>query len=338
MSEPPTIEPSLTPAPARWTWGRALRLAIGPVILLVLFLTADLAALAEAFSRTQPLYLVLAGAVVLPTLLLRAWRWHILLGPKLRPSRFVDVVVVYAYAIFIGIVTPGRVGEFVKVVHVTRWGAPTVVAIVKVLVDRLFDVLALLVAGVFGLWFIGAAGIDTQPLVLGSTALLVVIGVATWWGFRDMRRGGGLSRLIARLAPVRLRAPLSQLRAELLAERPRGSLLVYGGAATLTLGAWALNFLANYYVAAALGLELTYIQVVTVSAISSLVTLVPITVLGAGTRDAALIALLAPLGATRAQALAFSTLLLSLLLWLGLVCAPTMLSSAARWRARAQEP
>ena len=72
------------------------------------------------------------------------------------------------------------------------------------------------------------------------------------------------------------------------------------------------------------------IELAGISALASLVTLLPISVLGAGTRDLALIVLLAPYGIGRVEALALSTLFLALALANAFMCLPTLFVRAAR--------
>jgi uncharacterized membrane protein YbhN (UPF0104 family) len=111
-----------------------------------------------------------------------------------------------------------------------------------------------------------------------------------------------------------------------------------GGAlacALLTLASWAVTYLANYLYCVGLGLPVGYLEIAGISAVASLVASLPISIAGAGTRDAALIALLAPYGVDPPRAVALSALMLSNVLFVGAVCAlafaaPLRLSSATR--------
>jgi hypothetical protein len=72
--------------------------------------------------------------------------------------------------------------------------------------------------------------------------------------------------------------------------------------------AYGIFFGQCYLLALALGLPLSYLQVSYTVAIGSLVTLLPISISGLGTREAAIIAYLATAGITGEQALGFSLL------------------------------
>jgi uncharacterized membrane protein YbhN (UPF0104 family) len=91
-------------------------------------------------------------------------------------------------------------------------------------------------------------------------------------------------------------------------------------AALLTAVSWAVTYAANYCFGLSLGLPLSYFELAGISAVCSLVASLPISIAGAGTRDAALIAILAGYGVGSAKAVALSTLMLSNVLFAGAVC------------------
>jgi uncharacterized membrane protein YbhN (UPF0104 family) len=90
--------------------------------------------------------------------------------------------------------------------------------------------------------------------------------------------------------------------------------------ALLTAVSWGVTYGANYCFGLSLGLPLSYFEMAGISAVCSLVASMPISIAGAGTRDAALIAILAGYGIGSAEAVALSTLMLSNVLFAGGVC------------------
>jgi len=89
----------------------------------------------------------------------------------------------------------------------------------------------------------------------------------------------------------------------------------------MTVVSWAVTYTANYLFCIGLGLPVGYLEIAGISAVASLVAALPISIAGAGTRDAALIAMLAPYGVDPVQAVALSTLMLSNVLFGAAVCA-----------------
>lgn len=326
MAAPPPQSPS-QPEATRPRWRRHLRWVFGLVILGTIVALVDPLALWAQLRRADLRWVAGAAGIVMLSIPLRAARLRLLLHPELprRPSVW-EATTVYCYAIFVGVVTPGRVGEFVKIVHVRQWGASNADALATVILDRLFDVGALLATGFAALWLLQPQDVAIPPAaivaatVVGVVAVLAVLARGRI-GAKLAERGGRLAKAWSMVAPA--------LDA---AARLRPALVVT--TLVLTAGAWALSFAANWMLGVSLGLPLTYPQMCAVSAIGSLVTLIPVSVMGAGTRDAAFVVLLARHGIDGGQAVGLSMMFLALILWTGVASAWTLWTRAGslNWR------
>ena len=287
----------------------ALR-AIGPLILAAIWLSIDRDRLFGVLSRADPGWLALAYLAPLPAIAMRTARWQILLGPAAAGWRFAELARVYAQSIAAGVVTPGRLGEFAKAATLARRGAGLAPALLATILDRLADMgfLALLGAGAWWLWVAPEQrGGWWVGLALGSLAAVPLLRAVA-----QSRAAAALrARLLARVGDEATRAdaiaPLSTRAAGLCS-----------GATAMS---WGLTFAANVLFAESLGLPVGALEIVGISALCSLVASLPISIAGAGTRDAALIALLAPYGVERPEALALGVLMLSNTLFVGAVCA-----------------
>lgn len=303
-----------------------LRLAIGPVVLLLILLAIDRGALLESLRGARLAPLLLAGAVVLPPIALRALRWKCLLGPLVGRARYAELLRVYAAGIFLGTVTPGRVGEFVRVTevpHLEGSRAGYAGALASVLLDRLFDVAVLFALAVFALGVLlpGETGLGW----VAGTGLAAGLLLWAGWQLVSASRLAALRARIAGLLPERARAGALERTGE-FADAVRS--LSAGralAALVLTLLAWAIGYAANWLTSQSLGLGIGYLEIAGISALCSLAAMLPISVLGAGTRDAVLILILAGYGRSPAEAVAFSVLLLALTLWSGLISGVALL-------------
>jgi uncharacterized protein (TIRG00374 family) len=306
---------------------RWVRLSLGPLLLLWILASIDRGALLRALLGADPLLLLVAYVTVLPTVPLRAYRWG-LLGAEVTGESAGSRLSAYAYALFVGVATPGRLGELVKAVYLSRKGLSWGAALSSVLLDRLLDVAFLLLFAAFGLSLLAlplASGIATPVF-----AVVVVAGVALAFYATRPAPAAFVLRVLGALSPARFRARIDALPGDFFAGIQRVSARALALCCGLTALAWLLTYASNYLLALGLGMTLSFGQIAAISAVCSLIALLPISVLGAGTRDAALIVILARYGYDASQAVAFSTLLLSLSLWTGLACAPSLLTEAAR--------
>ncbi len=327
MSSEQTVQPP-TAGPRRW-----LLLAIGPLVLGAILYTLDPQALWAAVRRARPELLFAAVLIVLPTVFVRTLRWRLLLGEAADECpRYLDLVAVYAYAIFVGVLTPGRVGEFVKTVHLTRRGMGLGTATASVLLDRLFDIALLIIVAVIALLLLAVPGIDSTPTALGLITALALLGWVCWRGICSERVGKWLDRRAASAQRgTRVFGALVAMRSEFIKGIRQMHWKTLSICVMLTVIAWSINYLANYLLARSLGLGIGYLDIAGISAIVALLAQLPITVLGAGTRDAGLIVLLAPYGASVEQAVILSTFFLGLTLLTGMICGLSMLTRAAKF-------
>jgi len=286
-------------------WRAILQHAIGPVVLLVILYGVDFQELRGAFGRASGGSVLLAAALMLPPVLLRALRWRLLLGPIAAGAGLGRLLAVYAHAIFVGSVTP--------------LGATRGEALASVLIERLYDVVLLAGVGGVGLWALALSD-DVTLLALGVAAGLAVLGLWAAWQITYAEGMAGLRSAFVQRLPEGLRMRVTGVAGEFRSALGALSPSAIWGAALLTAPAWALTYLANYLVATSLGLDVGYLDMAAISAICSLVALLPISVMGAGTRDAVLIVVLTRYGGSPAEAVALSTLMLALTLWTALAC------------------
>ena len=327
QSAPPEASESARTRPSAWR--RWLVRAIGPAILLVLLSRLDLGATWSTLAGARwPLFVVALIAFV-PTLVLRALRWKLLARDLSTDMGLPRAVSVYAYAILIGTVTPGRVGEFIKVVHLRKGGAAFGAAFFATFLDRLLDVAFLVLVGAGALSMLFMPGRSTAWLVAGVLAAFVLLGVFT--------RGPGaalVTRVIERAVPrpvrVRTGETFDSFRQGFV-ELSLARLALYF---VLTLGAWSLNYYAVFLLGEALALDIGYLDMASMAAVCSLVTLVPVSVLGVGTRDITLVAMLAGHDVSEPRAIALSTLILAMLVGNAALCSFSLLTPAAKleWR------
>lgn len=316
----------------RWLRSPWLRLAIGPALLAAILASLDRRALLDAFRSAGGGLLVAAYLAPLPAIALRALRWKLLLGEQARPWAFGELLGFYARSISAGVLTPGRLGEFAKVALVARRGTRTATALWSTVLDRVSDLAFLAVLAAGSLPLVALAPVEGRAGVWVAAAAAVG-GAAGLWALGATRRGEALRGRVLRAARRRLGRETSEadpVRAAPISLAPRAALATVA----LTAASWALTYLANYLFSLSLGLPLGYLEIAGISAVCSLVASLPISIAGAGTRDATLILILARYGVGSTHAVALSALMLSGVLWVGAVCAVSFLFPASRAGSR----
>ncbi len=279
---------------------------IGLGILVLILLKLDLRATVAALARLQWGYLLLAMAANLPLFGLKAWRWQEMLKMQGIHYPWRDAFLAFVAGLFLGLVTPGRVGEMSKALYLKQdRGVPASVGLANVLMDRLFDLYTILVLGSAGLVWFHLLPNWALALILAGTVASLLLPLALLserlaaWGLALVRRIPLLCRYDARLTGAVER--FQQGLRPLLTPRLVVPLL-------LTQVAYLLFFGQGQWLARAVDLPVGIVYLAVCLSVAGVVTLLPISLSGLGTRDATLIALFAPLGLAAERTMAFSTL------------------------------
>jgi uncharacterized protein (TIRG00374 family) len=283
----------------------ALRL-IGLAILAVILLKLDLGTTVTTLTQVHPGYLALALAADLPMFALKAWRWREMLQMQGIDYPWRDSYLAFLAGLFLGLVTPGRLGELGKALYLRQdRGLPFSEGLANVLMDRLLDLYTILILGTAGLaWFQLLPDWALGLIVLGTVIALLLPGALlserlALWGIGFLAHVPWLNRYQSRLT-----AASSQLRQGLQGLlKPRLALPL-----GLTLLAYALYFTQCWLLAMALNLEIGIVYLAVCLSVSGVLALLPISFSGLGTRELILIVLFAPLGIVAEQAVAFAAL------------------------------
>ncbi|MDO8750878.1 MAG: lysylphosphatidylglycerol synthase transmembrane domain-containing protein, partial [Dehalococcoidia bacterium] len=216
---------------------------------------------------------LVAAAVVLnvPGILVKALRWRWMLRAQGISYGVIPSSLAYFGSIFIGLLTPGRLGEFIKAVYVSRdCGVASGRAFSSVLADRIFDLYALMIVGVAALVSLGLADNGVTALAIGVPVvalvlpLLLLLNNSTFGWFQAL--GNRFGKLGGKLfGPegwvVELRNGLKQLTL------PWALLAV-----ALTVLAYAVFYTQAYLLALALDINVGVVQVSYAVALGSLIT------------------------------------------------------------------
>lgn len=280
---------------------------IGIILLIFILTRVDLSSVASTITKVNLWYLTAAVIIIIPSILLKSWRWQLLLKMQRVDYGLKQAFPAYFGSIYLGLFTPGRLGEFARILYLTNdKELPVGGAFSSVLVDRLFDIYLLVAVGGYGLIAFSLLGEGTM-LAVTIVALLVVISLL----LLNRRIGKGLIGTVYRAKVFnrfggRIKTSVDQFYSGL--ERLANRKLVFP--LLLTLATYALYFGQCYLLALSLNLPLSFLYITICMAVAVLITMIPITIAGIGTRDATVIALFSLQGIASESALSYSLLVL----------------------------
>ena len=261
---------------------------------------ADLGEVRPSLTEANVGFVALAVAAVAGVYLGQAVRWRaIARTPRVPRARFAEMVV---SSVAVNNVLPGRIGDLLR----ARWlqveaRIPGGRALATVFVDRGFDVLTLVAFLVLSLPFVSSAE-WLRRIAIGGLALLVMLGLvllaARAYTRRRVRERRGHRNLFRRLARDTLEGLADPI------DRTRGAEL-----AGISIVIWAMCTLAAWFVARAIGLELSPLEAIFVTAVINLGVAIPSSPGFIGTYQWLGVSSLALFSVGTEQALAFAILM-----------------------------
>lgn len=274
----------------------------GPALLaIVVWKLDDRAALWAAVRDASWPMLAAAVLLNLPVVHFKVVRWRGLLASRGHAYPLGRTYAAVLPSLYLGMLTPGRVGDALRIQYVKReMDTPYAEGLAATLMDRFCDLYVL--AAMAALGVVHFASILRNDLAyatwlavaaaLVAPLLLLAKGPAEFFGRRLRRFTEGWN--------ASLDALLTGLRALV------GKGLVY--AVPLTIAAFATNYAQGWLVAQASGIDLSFLDVASLLAATSLLGLMPISISGVGVRELFLALVFPALGLPPAQGVAFGLL------------------------------
>lgn len=305
---------------SRFRW--VMRL-VGPLLLAwVVWRFGDFAALASAFADASAGPLL--AAVLLNAIAIHAklWRWRSLLGLIDQPLSMGSAYRAFLPSLYLGLVTPGRVGDALRIQYLKRdHSVGYAEGLAVSIVDRLCDVYVLLAFVSLGIVHLA----KTVAVPFAQTSWIAVAGVAIAPAFLFVR---GIAEpaaqwLYGRFSDGEHHEGLSVFFAALRGQLGAGLF----GPLLVTVVAFLVNYLQAWLVAQALGIDLSFIDVASLVAISSLLSLLPISISGFGVRESFFALIFPAFGLSETLGIAFG------LGVFGVIYVPTLLVGFVAWLA-----
>ena len=303
---------------SRWV----LRLA-GVGLFALILANLDVPGIVSTIARLQPIYVMYATILFPLLIILKALRWQSLMGMQGIQYGFMDSLLAYFAGLYLGVVTPGRLGELLRAVYVrNEKGVRLARSISSVLVDRLMDLLVLGVTAFAGLFVFARSG-TFVTLGLASTGMFAAASAP----ILSERMGSLILTLCRRLLIFRETA--ERLRPH-FGEFYEGIRMLHTLqiAVPLALSVAGIGTFYGlcYLLALSLNIAISPFYLACSMSIANFASLVPLSISGIGTRDLVLIGLFGSVGLSAETAVAFSLIfllyftglsaLLGLLAWL----------------------
>lgn len=267
---------------------RLIALLVSLAILAWLWWSVDVAAIAAAARAADPFWLGLGLLAVVPLTLATSWRFRMLSRVPIRLGSATRLIL---SASTLNLFLPSKMGDLAKsVVLMRRYGFEGKLAVALVVLEKALDLAALLFWGVLALLWVARGEALLLLAAAGITAGLVLLMLLV----SPFAIAPRMMEMLGRLLPGKAGRAASGFAGEW---RSVTGWFWSGGRAArtilLSLALWAAHLAQFWLFAQALG-EVPFLDNMAFATLAILAGLLPFTMAGVGTRDAAIVIFYAP--------------------------------------------
>ena len=295
--------------------------SIGIILfILILLFKIDFRQL-RGLVRFNPVYF--GGAIILTIVLsfVRPIRWQYILKKSGIYYRFWTVFKIYNIGVFMGNITPGKLGEFGKIVYLKKDNHPINKSLVSIIVDKLSDLFLLSIIGFFGLLFLRRL-LDINILPVAAVIVIAIFSSAII--IKSRAHKPLLKKIFSFIVPKKFQESWQKQIDGFVRELKLYGIKNYFYIFFITTLFWAIHYLMTYLLAKSIGInQIPFLHLVFLIAVAELVMLIPISVLGIGTRNISLLFLFSLYGVPAELTIGFSLLVLLIIIinsFIGLLC------------------
>jgi uncharacterized protein (TIRG00374 family) len=268
---------------------------LGIAVFIYILSTVDLKVLWENIKDVNTAFLFYGIAFQVLLLFLKAIRWHILNSGSRKCPEVMRSFGEFFESYAIGVITPGRIGEMVKAGHAKEKNRIMETGL-RVIIERGFDfgifvsvaALALIYA------FPGKGVVPLGILILLGGILIFSIAIV-------FLRSASATRFAQKILN---KLPFLKLNLQLAFKKRSNTIQLL--IILLSIAGNLSYFVSCYFLAAGLSIESSILYISGAVAVAGLLNMLPITVMGLGTREATFLLLFKPLA--EPLILAFSSL------------------------------
>ncbi len=278
---------------------------IGFILLIYIFLKIDWHRFGSSIQNIQILPLVYAALLLIPLYILKSFRWKYLLSIQKISYSFKNTFLAFLSSNFIAFITPGRIGEVAKAFYVKDdLKISFAKSIPSVIIDRIYDMYILLAIGTIGL--LNYFSYENLSTAFWAVLLLfLILPIIFLWKSFMLKMVNILRLNNVKIMNITIFDFLHSFYTEI---KIMSSFKLFTGI-LLTIAAYAVLFMSGLEIIKAINLNIDYITIAIFISIANILSFIPISISGIGTRDASLIYLFSLINYSKEEALVFSTLL-----------------------------
>jgi len=281
---------------------------VGIITFVFILSVIDIKATWLVLSKANMLYILLAIGITLVGILSLTWRWDYLLKSQNIHYPISSILLMQTVVPLAVMVVPEGLGTLVKSLYLKRDGYSWGKSLFSVVIEKSADL------GLVFLWGgIGLAFLLSNRQVFYITIGITIVSIAVVFAL-TLTKPSQLERIMLSFIPKKFRHLIANSARDFYIDLYTLCHLDKLFIVSLqTLVFRILYFVSVYFLALSLSIPISFWSLASVISVVTVVSFIPISIAGIGTRDVSLLALFSVLKISKESAIAFSTLVLLLI-------------------------
>lgn len=279
--------------------------SIGIIIFIIILLNINYGLIKTTIDKIELKYIFISLILFVPFIIIKTYRWIIILNSlNIKNIKFINCFNLYLIGLYLGNLTPGRLGELVRAIYIKNNEISLTKAVTSVIIDRAYDLVSLIIIGYIGLFFFSHL-FENYIMIISLLILITIVSVLIFVFFKRK-----IMLLVYNfLIPEKIKRKSKEIYIEIISTIKLTTTqdLIYQ--IVLTFFSWVIYFLFIFFIAKSINLNIGFFYISISIAIATLVTLIPISFNGLGTRDATLLLLYSQLGVSKETTIIFSLMI-----------------------------
>lgn len=300
--------------------GKKISRLIGILIIVFILSRLNLVEIKEIFLRVNKYYLIGGLILTIAVAFIKALRWNYLKKTQEIKYSIPDSFIMYCAGILAGMTTPGRLGELSKIFYLKKDGHSYGKSLLSVTLDRLFDIFFLLIFATIGMFFFSGLFEKEIPYFIGLTVLILIF---SYLSIKTNLLKKSFLKIFNFLIPAKYQKSWQINLQDFINDLKNLKSKHYISILGITILVWFMYYFQMLIFAKSIGINIPFLYLAISVTIAGIVTMIPISYSGIGTRDLILISLFSFFLISQELAVAYSSLILSthiLMAIFGFIC------------------
>ena len=275
---------------------------LGIIVFLLILKKIDFNNLKTQFKNINYIKIIYGIVFLFLYHILKSYRWKLLLSFQNIKIKLFNCYCMYIKGLYLGLVTPGRIGDFVKIIYLKNRNVDVIKSSVNVIIDRIIDM-------VFMLFFSSIVLIYfflTIKLSLKISLLILFFYTVIFFIFIIKIFPFLFKKIIFKLPLDKIKKGLKTKSNEFINEFSKIKKKQWLILSISTPFIWFFYFTVIYFFIIAVNPKFSYFNTLFSFLISTLITFLPISFMGIGWREIVLYNIFPKIGASQTDVIIFS--------------------------------